>query len=538
MGVEGEMPTPEDVQEIRREVARRVSELPPGDINSSDIAKLNSDDKYVAKFFRHVFDHPGEQTDAAAKMIINTFKWRQEQGASIIKEENFPQGLLDKGALFSHNRDKDGKKLLVFCVFKHIKGQEKMDDMKKFFIYSLERLGREEEGDQITLLFDCRGAGMKNMDMEFVQFIIGTLKDYYPDPLNYILVLEMPWVLNAAFKMIKAWLPPAAVKKIKFLTLSNMNEYVNDENRLEEWGGTDTWQYSWVPESATTEDSKDEVKKKVTFAMSNSASAESVASIGSGVSINNGINNNNSKDDILLLTPGQEILFSNSPVGDLVAKLQIQNVSAKPVGYKIKTTSPEKYRVRPSTGQLGPGATASVEIHCSGSQSTSNPGLVRDKFLITGIYLTSTDLTQAQLTEALKNNAADCQYRLRCQVQGLTAPGGTPIIPSDFLSPHAPNPGYNVNELDANRQMSNILKKVNQISVKQEELSSQLKLCLQILLILIALVILLLVVLLFYSNFSNPHERLVDDILDLDKGSNLADNDSITAQTESGKSEL
>ena len=34
------------------------------------------------------------------------------------------------------------------------------------------------------------------MDMEFVQFIIGTLKDYYPDPLNYILVLEMPWVLN------------------------------------------------------------------------------------------------------------------------------------------------------------------------------------------------------------------------------------------------------------------------------------------------------------------------------------------------------
>merc|ERR1719391_1468043 len=199
----------------------------------------------------------------------------------------------------------------------------------------------------------------------------------------------------------------------------------------------------------TTEDSKDEVKKKVTFAMTQSASAESVASIGSSVSINNGItNNNNSKDDILLLTPGQDILFSSSPTGDLVAKLQIQNVSAKPVGYKIKTTSPEKYRVRPSTGQLGPGTTASVEIHCSGSQSTSTPGLVRDKFLITGVYLTSTDLTQAQLTEALKNIAADCQYRLRCQVQGAT--GGIPINPSDFLSPQTQNPGYNVNELDAN----------------------------------------------------------------------------------------
>ena len=35
--------------------------------------------------------------------------------------------------------------------------------------------------------------------MEFVQFIIGTLKDFYPDPLNYILVFEMPWVLNGKF---------------------------------------------------------------------------------------------------------------------------------------------------------------------------------------------------------------------------------------------------------------------------------------------------------------------------------------------------
>jgi len=218
-----------------------------------------------------------------------------------------------------------------------------------------------------------------------------------------------------------------------------------------------------------------------------------------------------------------------------MAKLQIQNVSSKPVGYKIKTTSPEKYRVRPSTGQLGPGTTASVEIHCSGGQSTSTPGLVRDKFLITGVYLTSTDLTQAQLTDALKNNAADVQYRLRCQVQGATVPG-TPIIHSDYLSPMTPNPGYNVNELDANRQMSNILKKVNQISVKQEELAAQLKLSIQILLILIALVVLLLVVLLFYSNFSNSHERLVDNILD--KGSNLADNDSITNQTESSRAEL
>ena len=43
---------------------------------------------------------------------------------------------------------------------------------------------------------------------------------------------------------------------------------------------------------------------------------------------------------------------------------------------------------------------------------------------------------------------------------------------------------------------------MNQISVKQEELSSQIKLIVQILLILIGLVIVLIVISLFYSNIS------------------------------------
>ena len=43
---------------------------------------------------------------------------------------------------------------------------------------------------------------------------------------------------------------------------------------------------------------------------------------------------------------------------------------------------------------------------------------------------------------------------------------------------------------------------MNQISVKQEELASQIRLCVQILLILIGLVIVLIVISLFYSNIS------------------------------------
>ena len=55
---------------------------------------------------------------------------------------------------------------------------------------------REEDGDPVTLMFELDGCGLKNMDMEFIQYLIGVFRDYSPFSLNYILVYEMPWVLN------------------------------------------------------------------------------------------------------------------------------------------------------------------------------------------------------------------------------------------------------------------------------------------------------------------------------------------------------
>ena len=292
---------------------------------------------------------------------------------------------------------------------------------------------------------------------------------------------------------------------------------------------------------------KDEVKKKVTFAaMAQSPSVDSVASIGSSISLNPGTNNNNNPD-ILLITPAHEVVFSSSPAGDLVAKLLIQNVSSKPVGYKIKTTSPDKYRVRPSTGILASNISTSVEIHCQQvwsskyfliglnifhcQQSTNSSTVVsRDKFLISAVFLDTVDLNQQQLTDVLKNNKADGQYRLRCQLAGASQQMSQSQPINDIMSPIS-NASYVTTELDSNRQMANIIKKVNQISVKQEEIASQLKVVVQILLVLVGLVTCLLVILLFYSNIS--YERLVENVVnDIENVSVQNDTSSSSIKTD------
>jgi len=67
--------------------------------------------------------------------------------------------------------------------------------------------------------------------------MINIFEQYIPDKLNYILVFNMPWVLNAGFQLIKRMLPEDAVALIKFLKKTNNNEYVTVDQRLSQWGG-------------------------------------------------------------------------------------------------------------------------------------------------------------------------------------------------------------------------------------------------------------------------------------------------------------
>ncbi|XP_059088816.1 motile sperm domain-containing protein 2-like isoform X1 [Tigriopus californicus] len=179
-------------------------------------------------------------------MIVNSLKWRKESGIGYLTPDDLSQSLKERGSLYSKNYDIDGKKLLVFDVKKHVKGKEIRDDIRKFFLYQVERIEREENGDLLTLVFDCSGCGLKNMDLDFIQYMIGVFKDYTPWNLNYILVYDMPWVLNAAWKVIKSWLPASAVKKIKFLNKQNIGEYVNSNQRFTAWGGSDPWEYEFI----------------------------------------------------------------------------------------------------------------------------------------------------------------------------------------------------------------------------------------------------------------------------------------------------
>ena len=53
-----------------------------------------------------MFDQPGEQSEEAINCIVKAFKWRKEFGVDKIDEKNINMKVVNKGFLYSHNRDK------------------------------------------------------------------------------------------------------------------------------------------------------------------------------------------------------------------------------------------------------------------------------------------------------------------------------------------------------------------------------------------------------------------------------------------------
>jgi len=183
-------PTAEQVQTVRRYAATKFDEEGLENFSENDIKKLEDDDGYVSRFWFHQRTAKGDHTENAVNMIVNTFKWRKEFGCDDITENSIQKKFKDQGTLFTRNRDKDGKKLLIVALRKHVKGVENMEDLKKYFIYYLERLQREENGGEITVVYDGTGCGMKNIDMEFVQFIVKMFVEIYPEMVNWTLFFE------------------------------------------------------------------------------------------------------------------------------------------------------------------------------------------------------------------------------------------------------------------------------------------------------------------------------------------------------------
>lgn len=212
----------------------------------NDIDRLNKDNDWIKAFYRH----SSEDVEAAIALVDEVFTWRKLTDTnSLLVPGKLPVGeeLFKKGLIFVKNEDINCIPMMHFIIKNHKKDACTQAELFRFISYFFESNYKFNADDPIVLVLDMSDSGYANLDMDMIKFVITCLKTYYPSLIDYMIIYQMPFVFNAAWKVIKNWLPPQAVNLIKFTDKKNIKDYIQESQLFNHMGGTSEYKYIYDP---------------------------------------------------------------------------------------------------------------------------------------------------------------------------------------------------------------------------------------------------------------------------------------------------
>lgn len=58
---------------------------------------------------------------------------------------------------------------------------------------------RKTNHGRVSMFFDMADCGYNNLDLSVTRVLIGVMKSYYPNVINYLITFEMPWIFNGGW---------------------------------------------------------------------------------------------------------------------------------------------------------------------------------------------------------------------------------------------------------------------------------------------------------------------------------------------------
>ncbi|XP_049293664.1 motile sperm domain-containing protein 2-like isoform X1 [Anopheles funestus] len=478
-------PTPAQVAELRKlfreKLEKDAAKVPVGGFHEHDMRWVFEGDGWLTKFL----ENNDLSMKESLKQLWETMEWRKASGINEIREDNIRMEYIHDALMYPRGRDLDGKTVFIFKSKMYVRGTRNLDDLKKCFLYWIERIIREANDDLVTIVFDLTDAGLSNVDMDYTKYIINTFKNYYPCSLNYILIYDLPWILNATFQIIKKLLPAKAVDRLRNISNKNIREYIDDDNMPRSWGGKDDYVFEFIPERRRSMElplmqngiQNGILSKKVHFANLSPPESPMLEKANSNFP-------ETSEGEMLRITPQHTITFSKNG-SEFVGTVKITNVVSEEVSYKVKTTAPEKFRVRPSTGFLPPTASVTINVMLQHGQQIHT--INREKFLVMCIALPNENSTNPpDLTELWKNiSAKDASvelHRLKCNIDesGLeqmfgNASGNISSGPDQYGVMGESYAGSSMMNMGADKQMNLLQQTISHLNDTTHRLEVQVK---------------------------------------------------------------
>lgn len=207
-----------DAITLRKALFEQLSEA---DYNKLDIERLKKEDYTVSRYFK-------EDTQSTINAIKGVLEWRKNYNLSELKAEDFPEEFKKNEVFVTHGHDVEKNVMVYIRVKLFKKGEFPIEDVKKYLAFLLDSVDRQTKGDGWSLCFDCTDAGISNVDMELLKFVVQALTNYFVENCRYVLIYEMPWILSSIWKIVKSWLPQEQRDAVKFASKKELSSFIED----------------------------------------------------------------------------------------------------------------------------------------------------------------------------------------------------------------------------------------------------------------------------------------------------------------------
>uniref|UniRef100_A0A8C7LJR8 MSP domain-containing protein n=1 Tax=Oncorhynchus kisutch TaxID=8019 RepID=A0A8C7LJR8_ONCKI len=332
--------------------------------------------------------------------------------------------LFESGMHYLHGYDKEGNKLFWFRVKLHMKDVKMLTEKKMYVAFWLESYARREPGIPLTVIFDMSEAGLScvvrclGCKMNCVIYVFYFISDK-------MLKYEMPWIMNGeSLKEGNAKLPLNGTAALRFVSKSDIQNYVDGEHLLSYMGGTYPIKFSYpplpddvfqnpIPETGQEDDTEskdDDLEAKDTLVPSSPTQPEMLFFVPLTTLLGF-----NTEHCYTFESHNPDDLCFGHREGEKRCLIMLSTVTKNQVAFKVRTTAPEKYRVKPSSSSCGAGESMEITVSLHGGFLCSP----QDRFLIMAAEMEprsgggSADL--AQFWKGVPK-AKIMEHRLRCRM--------------------------------------------------------------------------------------------------------------------------
>lgn len=220
---------------VRTRFITEFYEENPDDYDEVDIQNVINDDWIIKRFLILAYKN---ENDALLKMD-EALKWRKSTGRRELKDNYFPAEFFETGALFiNHKPDRNGLPSLVMRLkyFKRI--PEMLEEVKRFCIHSCYKIDEGTNGRGWCLIMDFTDCGYSHYsNLDVLHYFVTTMHYYFPAGMDYVIAVDVPWMLSAAWSIVKMWLPEKRREMVKFSTRDTLEEFFHLDNLPSVLGG-------------------------------------------------------------------------------------------------------------------------------------------------------------------------------------------------------------------------------------------------------------------------------------------------------------